>query len=595
MTGEPVLLADDGDVSTVAVLRRAFVEAPVLGHRLWLILLMNAAGTLIQVLVPVLVQQTVDRDISGGEVDVAAVLTKSLLAAVVLVLGAALGRQAMVRLARQAAAGLSDLRVKVFSKLISSSVLHVQAERRGALVSRVTSDISTVQEFTEWGGVVFVVNITQVLIAITAMAVYEWRLAALVVVAVIVYALVLLWFQRILQRNYDRVRAVVADSLAVMGEAVTGLPEVRAYGIEGATMHRVRAALDRRSKVEFRTAAFGNTLFSTAELFAAALTAGVVVGGLFLGAGRGVSAGVLLAFLFLVNLLIEPVQSLVEILDFAQNAASGLRRVVGTLDRPDEIVEPVDPIPLPVGVLGAEFESVRFRYPTGPDVLAEVSVAIRPGRRVAVVGETGSGKTTFAKLLVRMLDPAEGVVSIGGVDLRRVGSADLRRRVAFVPQEGFLFEGTVAENVRYGRPGAGRREVQTAFLELGLDGWVRSLPDGVDTQVGERGGNLSAGERQLVALVRAWISAPDLLLLDEATSAVDPALDVQLRRAMDRLTAGRTSVTIAHRLATAESADEVLVFDEGRLVEQGRHDDLVARGGIYAALYADWVTGTKAV
>lgn len=595
MTGEPVLLADDGDVSTVAVLRRAFVEAPVLGHRLWLILLMNAAGTLIQVLVPVLVQQTVDRDISGGEVDVAAVLTKALLAAVVLVLGAALGRQAMVRLARQAAAGLSDLRVKVFSKLISSSVLHVQAERRGALVSRVTSDISTVQEFTEWGGVVFVVNITQVLIAITAMAVYEWRLAALVVVAVIVYALVLLWFQRILQRNYDRVRAVVADSLAVMGEAVTGLPEVRAYGIEGATMHRVRAALDRRSKVEFRTAAFGNTLFSTAELFAAALTAGVVVGGLFLGAGRGVSAGVLLAFLFLVNLLIEPVQSLVEILDFAQNAASGLRRVVGTLDRPDEIVEPVDPIPLPVGVLGAEFESVRFRYPTGPDVLAEVSVAIRPGRRVAVVGETGSGKTTFAKLLVRMLDPAEGVVSIGGVDLRRVGSADLRRRVAFVPQEGFLFEGTVAENVRYGRPGAGRREVQTAFLELGLDGWVRSLPDGVDTQVGERGGNLSAGERQLVALVRAWISAPDLLLLDEATSAVDPALDVQLRRAMDRLTAGRTSVTIAHRLATAESADEVLVFDEGRLVEQGRHDDLVARGGIYAALYADWVTGTKAV
>jgi putative ABC transport system ATP-binding protein len=542
-----------------------------------------------------LVQQTVDRDISGGEVDVAAVLTKSLLAAVVLVLGAALGRQAMVRLARQAAAGLSDLRVKVFSKLISSSVLHVQAERRGALVSRVTSDISTVQEFTEWGGVVFVVNITQVLIAITAMAAYEWRLASLVVVAVIVYALVLLWFQRILQRNYDRVRAVVADSLAVMGEAVTGLPEVRAYGIEGATMHRVRAALDRRSRVEFRTAAFGNTLFSTAELFAAALTAGVVVGGLFLGAGRGVSAGVLLAFLFLVNLLIEPVQSLVEILDFAQNAASGLRRVVGTLDRPDEIVEPVDPIPLPVGVLGAEFESVRFRYPTGPDVLAEVSVAIRPGRRVAVVGETGSGKTTFAKLLVRMLDPAEGVVSIGGVDLRRVGSTDLRRRVAFVPQEGFLFEGTVAENVRYGRPGAGRREVQTAFLELGLDGWVRSLPDGVDTQVGERGGNLSAGERQLVALVRAWISAPDLLLLDEATSAVDPALDVQLRRAMDRLTAGRTSVTIAHRLATAESADEVLVFDEGRLVEQGRHDDLVATGGIYAALYADWVTGTKAV
>src|SRR5690606_24036148 len=217
-------------------------EAPVLGHRLWLILLMNAAGTLVQVLVPVLIQQTVDDDISGGVVDVGSVFTKASLALVVLVLGAFMARQAMVRLARQAAAGLSDLRVKVFSKLISSSMLHVQSERRGALVSRVTSDISTVQEFTEWGGVVFVVNMTQVLIAVTAMAVYEWRLAALVVVAVLIYAVVLLWLQRILQRNYDRVRSVVADSLAVMGEAVTGLPEVRAYGIETSTMQRVRAA-----------------------------------------------------------------------------------------------------------------------------------------------------------------------------------------------------------------------------------------------------------------------------------------------------------------------------------------------------------------
>lgn len=594
MTADTATVPEAGS-STISVLRRAFVEAPVLGRRLWLILLMNSAGTLIQVLVPVLIQQTVDEDISGGVVDVPAVVTKAALAGIVLVVGAVLGRQAMVRLARQAAAGLSDLRVKVFSKLISSSVLHVQSERRGALVSRVTSDISTVQEFTEWGGVVFVVNATQVLIAITAMAVYEWRLALLVVVAVIFYALVLLWFQRILQRNYDRVRAVVADSLAVMGEAVTGLPEVRAYGIEQTTMKRVRAALERRSRTEYKTAAFGNTLFSTAEIFAAALTAGVVAAGLLLGAGRGVTAGVLLAFLFLVNLLIEPVQSLVEILDFAQNAASGLRRVVGTLDRADEITEPDDPTPLPGGVLGAEFENVRFRYPTGPEVLVGVSVKIDPGRRVAVVGETGSGKTTFAKLLVRMLDPVEGTVRIGGVDLHRVASEDLRKRVAFVPQEGFLFQGTVADNVRYGFPAAGPREVRTAFLELGLDGWVSSLPEGIDTQVGERGGNLSAGERQLVALVRAWISGPDLLLLDEATSAVDPALDVQLRRAMDRLTAGRTSVTIAHRLATAESADEVLVFDSGRLVERGTHQDLVAGGGVYAALYEDWISGTTTV
>ncbi|HJR91551.1 MAG TPA: ABC transporter ATP-binding protein [Acidimicrobiia bacterium] len=581
--------------STISVLRRAFVEAPALGHQLWLILLMNAAGTGIQVLIPVLIQQTMDGDLTGGQVDVGGVLSKVGIAAVVLVVGALLGRAAMIRLARQAATGLSDLRVKVFGRLISSSVLHVQSERRGALVSRVTSDISTVQEFTEWGGVVFVVNITQVFIAIVVMAVYEVRLALIVVAAVVVYAAVLLWFQRILQRNYDRVRGVVADSLAVMGEAITALPEVRAYGVETRTFDRVRDALEKRFRVEFKTAAFGNALFSTAELFAASLTAGVIAVGLFLGTGggAGVSAGVLLAFLFLVNLLIEPVQSLVEILDFAQSAASGLRRVVEALDRVDELTEAPDPVDLPQGTLGIEFEDVTFRYPSGPDVLSAVSVEIEPGMRVAVVGETGSGKTTFAKLLVRMLDPEAGTIRIEGLDLRQVSFASLRSRVAFVPQEGFLFEGTIADNVRYGSPSAGPREVETAFLELGLDGWLASLPSRTATEVGERGGNLSAGERQLVALVRAWISAPDLLVLDEATSAVDPALDVQIRRAIDRLTSGRTSVTIAHRLATAEAADEVLVFDQGRLVERGHHHDLVKAGGVYAALYEDWVAGTK--
>ena len=588
-------MSGQAPLGTVAVLRRAFVEAPALGRRLWVVLLMNMAGTAVQILIPVLVQQTVDGDIEAGSVDVPSVMTKVAIGAVVLVVGAIFSRAAMIRLARQAATGLSDLRLKVFSRLIRSSVLHVQSERRGALVSRVTSDIATVQEFTEWGGVVFVVNITQVVIAITAMAVYEWRLALLVVAAVVVYAMLMLWFQRILQRNYDKVRGVVADSLAAMGEAVTALPEVRAYGVERTTLGRVEAALARRFSAEFRTAAFGNALFSTAELFAASLTAAVVVAGLLLGVGGGVTAGVLLAFLFLVNLLIEPVQSLVEILDFAQNAASGLRRVVEAIDRPVEIPEAEEPRLLPPGQLGVEFDRVRFRYPTGPDVLRDVDLTILPGSRVAVVGETGSGKTTFAKLLVRMLDPTEGSIRVGGLDVADVSFESLRSRVAFVPQEGFLFEGTVADNVRYGSPGAGEREIRTAFVELGLDGWLAALPAGIETPVGTRGGNLSAGERQLVALVRAWISGPDLLVLDEATSAVDPVLDVQLRRAIDRLIAGRTSVTIAHRLATAEAADEVLVFDGGRVVERGSHDELVETGGVYASLFADWVAGTASV
>jgi putative ABC transport system ATP-binding protein len=269
--------------------------------------------------------------------------------------------------------------------------------------------------------------------------------------------------------------------------------------------------------------------------------------------------------------------------------------VVDVLDGEVEITDPEDAQPLRPGGLSARFDHVHYSYPNGDEVLTDVSVDIPVGSRIAVVGETGSGKTTFAKLLVRLMDPASGIVHIGGVPAQKIRLAELRDRVAFVPQEGFLFDDTIANNVRYGRIEADDAEVWTAFHELGLGEWVQGLPDGLNTQAGERGGNLSAGERQLVALVRAWIGSPDLLVLDEATSAVDPALDVALRHAIDKLTEGRTSVTIAHRLSTAEGADEVVVFDRGFLVERGHHRELVVCDGVYAGLYADWAAGTKSV
>lgn len=340
---------------------------------------------------------------------------------------------------------------------------------------------------------------------------------------------------------------------------------------------------------------FANSLFSTAEMFAGLLTAVLIVVGVVIGGDGGMTAGELIAFLFLANLLIEPLQIVVETLDFAQAAASGLRRVITVLDGEIEIDEPDDPDPLRQGGLSARFDKVEYSYPTGPVVIQDVTVDIPVGSSVAVVGETGSGKTTFAKLLVRLLDPDKGTIYIGGVPAPRIRLEELRDRVAFVPQEGFLFDDTVANNVRYGRPESSDAEIWTAFHELGLGEWVQSLPKGVDTRVGERGSNLSAGERQLVALVRAWIGSPDLLVLDEATSAVDPALDVALRRAIEHLTSTRTSVTIAHRLSTAESADEVLVFDQGKLVERGPHSQLLKQDGVYAHLYADWVAGTKSV
>jgi putative ABC transport system ATP-binding protein len=581
-------------MSTFSAIRRAVDEAPIMAHRLWVVLAFNMGGTAVQVLIPVIVQQTLDRYVgSTGAVDVGGVATMVGIGMGIVVVGGFMTRAGLVRLVRQASTGMSELRVLTFRHLFRRSVLHVQTERRGSLVSRVTSDVATVQEFMEWGGVMFLVNGTQVVVALAVMAVYEWRLAALVAVGIAMYAGNLLWSQKALRKRYDKVREKVADSLAVMGEAINALPAIRAHGAEVTTMVRVDDALEQRFQAQFRAAHFGNVLFSSSELFAAGLTAMVIAIGLIMGPDQGITTGVLLAFLFLVNLLIAPVQSLVEILDHAQSAASGLRRIVETLDAPVEIPEAESPVSLPEGGLDVEFTDVGFQYVDGPEILTDVNVRVAAGARIAVVGATGSGKTTFAKLLVRLLDPDRGEVRIGGVDLRQVSWASLRSRVAFVPQEGFLFTGTIADNVRYGRPEADDRQIETAFLELGLDGWLAMMPGGIHTTVGERGSSMSAGEKQLVALVRAWISRPDLLLLDEATSAVDPALDVQLRAAMDRLVRGRTSVTIAHRLATAEAADGVLVFDAGRLVAQGSHEQLVRAGGVYAALHADWETGTS--
>lgn len=582
--------------STGRLLRRALREAPALGSGLRLTLALAMTGQAITVITPIVLQLIIDEEIlNPAGISVVGVLQKASIALVALIMGVVVGRVALLRLVNTSSTGLADLRSKTFSHVLRQSVLHVQAERRGNLVSRVTSDITTLQDFMEWGGVGLIVGLSQVALATTVMLIYEWRLALIAVAGVSIYLSMMRWFQRILSSYYDAVRKEVGASLGVLSESISAIPVVRAYGAEERTKGRVAEALQRRFGTEFKTARFGNALFSTAEIFAGALTAALVVGGVLIGLNQGMTAGTLVAFFFLANLLIEPLQIVVETLDFAQAAAAGLRRVVTVLDGEIEIEEPDEPTALRPGGLSARFENVRYAYPGGDDVLGEVSVDISVGSRVAVVGETGSGKTTFAKLLVRLLDPVEGSIWIGGVHAPRIRLDELRNRVAFVPQEGFLFDDTVANNVRYGRTEATDAEIWTAFHELGLGEWVKLLPDGLETHVGERGGNLSAGERQLVALVRAWIGSPDLLVLDEATSAVDPALDVALRHAIDKLTQGRTSVTVAHRLSTAESADEVLVFDRGRLVERGRHRDLLSRDGVYAALYSDWSAGTKSI
>ncbi|MBT8212728.1 MAG: ABC transporter ATP-binding protein/permease [Acidimicrobiia bacterium] len=579
-------------MKTRHAVRTALRRAPALRKGLWLTVGFAVVGTALQVMIPVLVQQIVDLEILSDEgPDVGGLVQRAGLALAAMVLAAWAGREAIVRLSISASTGLADLRVSTFRHIHSRSVLHTQSEKRGALVSRVTSDIETIQDFMEWGGIGLMVGTAQVTLALVVMLVYDVLLTVLILAAVIVYGLLIGWFQRILARAHDRVRVTVATALGAMSEAISGLPIIRAYGAERSTVTKVSKALDEEFEAEYRTGRLGAFLFSSADVFAGGITA-MVIG---VGVMTGTTAGRLLAFLFLVNLMIEPVQTLVETLDSAQSAGAGLRRILGELDTPAEISDPPEGVTLPDRPIDVVVDGLSFQYPDGPVAVDGVSLSIDPGRRVAVVGETGSGKTTFTKLVTRLLDPSDGSIALAGISIDRVRFADLRRRVSFVPQEGFLFDDTILENVRYGRPAATDAEIAGAFEDLSLGDWVGELADGLETVVGERGGQLSAGERQLVALARAWLARPELLVLDEATSAVDPVLEVRLRNAIETLSQGRTTITVAHRLSTAETADEVIVFDGGRVVEHGSHQSLVAAGGVYAALHADWSAGTTVI
>jgi ABC-type multidrug transport system fused ATPase/permease subunit len=360
--------------------------------------------------------------------------------------------------------------------------------------------------------------------------------------------------------------------------------------VEARTQRRIDEAIARHKAASTRAQGFTAFSFSLGGISAGLANAGVLIVGIWLGFAGEITSGKVLAFAFLVTLFVGPVQMGTQILTDAQNAIAGWRRVIGILDTPADLVDPgPEGRALPRGPIDVRFEDVTFSYPTGPPVLRDVSLEIAAGTRVAIVGETGSGKSTFAKLLTRLMDPGEGAVLLDGEDLRMISPASLRRSVVLVPQEGFLFDDTLAANVRYGRLDATEQDILASADELGLGDWVAGLPGGLDTRVGQRGESLSAGERQLVALLRAHLADPDLLVLDEATSAVDPALEMRIGRALERLMSGRTSVTIAHRLSTAESADEVVVVDRGRIVQRGPHSELVGVDGVYAGLHASWV------
>ncbi len=579
------------DLRPIETIRRGVHYSPELKDGLAGTLVLAVLASLGQVVVPIAVQQTLDRGIGAeGGPDVSFTVWVAILAGVAIVVTSWASYAMTSRLFSTSERGLATLRIKAFRHVHDLPLLTQNTERRGALVSRVTSDVDQVSQFLVFGGLLFVVSIGQVLVATVVMVVYSWELAIVVWLCFAPLFLSLRYFQRKLSAAYGTVRRQVGIMLSAISEPVVGAAVVRSYAVEARTQERIDTAIAAHQAASTRAQGFTAFSFSLGGVSAGLANAGVLIVGIWLGFADRITAGEVLAFAFLVTLFVGPVQMGTQILTDAQNAIAGWRRVIGILETPADLVDPgPEGETLPRGPIDVRFEDVEFSYPGGPPVLRDVTLEIAAGRRVAIVGETGSGKSTFAKLLTRLMDPTHGAVLLDGIDVRRIGQASLRRSVVLVPQEGFLFDDSIAANVRYGRLGATEAEILASAEELGLRDWLAGLPQGLETPVGQRGESMSAGERQLVALLRAHLADPDLLVLDEATSAVDPALEMRIGRALERLMSGRTSVTIAHRLSTAENADEVIVVDKGRVVQRGPHRELVTQAGsVYAGLHASW-------
>lgn len=602
-----VRLERTSTLGPLATLRRGAEVSPQLleGLLVTVLLALVAAGG--RVVVPVAVQQTIDTGIlAPGGPDVSRVAVLVGLAAVVLLIAGTCSALVNVRLFRSSEAGLARLRVTAFRHVHDLSALTQGTERKGSLVSRVTSDVDTISLFVQWGGIMLLVSVLQIAVATALMLVYSWQLTVVVWACFIPLVLVLRPAQKRVSAAYALVRERVGAMLGAISESVVGAETIRAYGVGERTQARIDRAVAATREAMVKAQVRVSLVFSSGVLVANAVLAAVVVVGTLLGIDGTISVGRLLAFLFLVQLFTGPVQMATEILNELQNALAGWRRVLGVIDTEVEVADPADGgVVSRRGPARVELRGVSFAYPDGPPVLQDVDLVLPARAKVAVVGATGSGKTTLAKLVTRLVDPAAGAVLLDGVDLRDVTLASLRRRVVLVPQEGFLFEGTLLENVVYGLRDVPAGEsaadqgldlaatARAAFAELGLADWLADLPHGLATDVGQRGERLSAGERQLVALARAHLAAADFLVLDEATSAVDPATEVRIARALDQLTAGRSTLTIAHRLSTAEAADVVVVVEAGRVVQVGPHARLLAEEGPYAAMHAAWLAQTR--